>query len=266
VKEYTPLETFGNNQSLLPLIALFTVLGGLFGLAFHQFRPPVYEAVALLEINVDLTVSDFAQDRTLNELEQDQAIGAAQAVILSKDVFDEVQKELDSQGYSIAAAPVAQGGNFYIERRHALQYLRVRDGDPNGAAAAATLWAEKAYEALLDAHRHSTQARMWLEVVKALQSCVVERESQTAAPSEVCSSINMDELQDRLEEAHQKFGEEALASRGLINALRFDYTRPASVPDAPAVYRLNLLILSGALIGFFGGTFAAASLKNKAQS
>lgn len=258
VKELSPYELFMHAYRSLWLVTLFTIIGGLVGLLFHRLQPPIYEAFAVIELNIDLTQSDFAQEHSLTELEQDQSIAGAMGVIASQAVLDRTVAVAQVQNIQLDEPNLVLGRNIFLERKHSNQILRVRHTNPEIAAQLANLWSDQAYQSLTEAHHHATRARFLKEYLTVLENCP-SLEPGSLDGAGLCHLETYEELEAHLQSLTNELHKEMLLGKGVIPALRFDQMSGASVPTAPSSFRVNWLILSGAVIGFIAST-AAVSL------
>jgi capsular polysaccharide biosynthesis protein len=262
VKEFSPYETFMHAYRYLWLVVLLTILGGLAGFLFHRLQPPVYEASAVIELNIDLTQSDFAQVHPLTELEQDQAISAAMAVIASQAVLERVVIAAQAQDIQLDEISLVLGKNVFLERKHANQILRVRHTRPESAAQIANLWSDQAYQALVEAHTHATRARFLKEYLTALENCPSPQETSLDGPG-FCQLQTYEELQTHIQTITEELHQELLSGKGIIPAIRFDQMQSAAIPTAPSSYQSNTLVFSGAAVGFIASTLAISLYPKK---
>jgi len=142
--------------------------GGLFGWGFSRLNAPRYDAQALLVISIDYQQAPELVQKTDDHYTEDLIIGAANAVVISTYVLDQVNIGLQAQGISLDGNNIPQPG---LGRKRSQFWLRVRDRDPQMAATVANLWAEKAYAALLDFHQHAVNAKVLREYLAALSTC-----------------------------------------------------------------------------------------------
>jgi uncharacterized protein involved in exopolysaccharide biosynthesis len=251
LREYSPLELFYQTYRRWWLIALLALLGGAVGWFFHRLQPPVYETKAYFAVNID-----FAQTGPLTEFQQDHTIGMFKSVMLSPDIFQQVQAAaLERQ---IPVEELTYGKNVFIERLQFVFQLRVRSHDPHLAAAVANLWAETGYQAVQEAHGHAVQAQALRSYLKGLETCTTAGETPDAAG--LCSKASLAEIQEEVLRVAAQIEEESQLSRGLLAALSFDYTEPAPLPERPVAYGANWLILAGALLGFCLGIMLVSFL------
>ena len=94
-QEFSPRESLERILARWWVIVLITVLGGIVGWTFHFLQPPIYEASAVITINMDFT------KRELTQYEEDYAFNAAGAIIASTPVEDQIVSEARAQGIPI---------------------------------------------------------------------------------------------------------------------------------------------------------------------
>jgi uncharacterized protein involved in exopolysaccharide biosynthesis len=262
VKEFSPYDTFMHTYRCLWLVILFTILGGLVGFLFHRLQPPIYEASAMIELNIDLTQSDFAQVHPLTELEQDQSISGAMALIASEPVLEQTVIAAQAQGIQFNEANLVLGRNIFLERKHANQILRVRHTHPESAAQIANLWSDQAFEALVEARSHATRARFLKEYLTTLENCPSPQETSLDGPG-ICQLQTYEELQTHIQTITEELQQELLLGKGIIPAMRFDQIQSAAIPTTPSSFQSNVLVLSGAVLGFIASTLAISLYPKK---
>jgi uncharacterized protein involved in exopolysaccharide biosynthesis len=146
--EFSPYAYFNHLIDLWWLVALATLLGGLFGYIFYQFHPPVYEATATYIVTIDLNrfpIHDVQQD--MLQYNEDMALNTTKAILLSPEVRDELINQLDKQG--ILLTPEELLKNYTIERKHDIWELRYRSENPSVAQTVVNEWADIGYQAML---------------------------------------------------------------------------------------------------------------------
>lgn len=238
VEEYSPLETFRKAVRLWRLVALLSFAGGALGWGFTYLQPPIYEAKAVIVAQID-----FTQTGVLTELEQDQAMGAVLALFVSTPVLQAVME--DAQAEQIPLVGLGYEQNLFLERRRSNLNLKIRDRDPQVAARIANLWAENAYQALLESHQHALNARRIQQMLSPYTGCPTPAPGETA-----CPSLVPEQERPALE---AELNRELLASNGILPAMIFDLSQAASAPIEPVALRPDLLPLAGALAGFLLG-------------
>jgi len=243
VKEFSPLEEFSRIYRRLWLVVLLIVIGGLVGWVFHLFKPPLYEARAIVVVDID-----FAQTGKLEEIEQDQAIGAAFALLGSSPVLEQTMTDVRDQG--VAFPGFLYNQNMFLERRQSQLFLRVRVENPQVAEKVTNLWVNRAYAALIDAHEHAMKAQVLRNYLAAMKECPSIPNGEPSTPS-LCGSASLEEVQKNILAVETELEKETIASLGIIPALSIALSKNATLPNSPVSFGVGLLILAGALIGFF---------------
>jgi uncharacterized protein involved in exopolysaccharide biosynthesis len=245
--EFSLADHFRHIYRRWRLVALCVFLGGAAGWVFHLFQPPVYEARAVITAQID-----FTQTWELNELEQDQAVGAVMGLFASTPVLQQVIEQAQARGLGLDR--LVYGENISVERRRARLELQVRDRDPEKAASLANLWAEIAYQALLDAHVHALRAQAIGQILYPYAGCPTPSPNPEGA--EACPPppwVGQDPLKLEAE-----LRQELQAGQAILPAMIFDFSEQAAVPAEPVARRADLLALAGALAGLVCGWILAS--------
>lgn len=240
---YTPAEAVERAVARWWLVAALAVWGGVIGWAVHRARPPLYEAEAVYYITLDFT------DLDLTVYEEDLALWGAASIFLSDPVRKQVVEEARREGIAIDLGDL----DFFstLERKQARWILRLRHPDPLAAATIANLWSRHGEAALTEAHAHAVQAEMLRGQLSALEACVESRpEGEGTA---LCTQPSLAALREAATATAEALQREQLASLGVHPALRFELMQEARLPERPAQYGRNTLVLAGALIGFLLG-------------
>jgi hypothetical protein len=232
------------------MIAVCVLVGGLFGWGVSRLNAPRYDAEALLVITIDYQQNPELVQRTDDHYTEDQIIGAAQSVVISTYVLDQVHADLQARGISIDWEQYII--NLTIERRRAQFWLRVRDTDPVMAAMVANVWIEKAYAALVEFHQHVVRAQILRDYLAAMAACPAPPEIEPPPPS-LCDLGSPAEIQQAIEAVTVQIDAETYAGNALSPALTFNLARKAAVPVTPSAYRVSLLLSAGALLGLVAG-------------
>ena len=246
--EFTPFKTMAHILSRWWIALVMALIGGLIGWAFHYFHAPVYEATAILTINMDYS------QRVLTQYEEDYAFNAAGDMINSTAVRDQVVTQAQTDGISVDPARLAQ--QMVAERRQSVWELHIRDRDPQIAADLANIWAQVANEALNSALGHALQAKQLqdqVDLLKACQPVVPGTIESTPTPSPIppdCGVISLTEIQTIIQSSAEVLVQEKKLSFGILPIMEFSLTGEASIPEEPVLYGRASLTLAGALIGF----------------
>ena len=252
--DFSPLEVFNFALRRWWLIAICVLAGGLLGWGFSHLHAPLYDAQALLVINIDYQQAPELVQKTDDHFTEDQIVGAANAVVVSTYVFDQVNAGLQAQGIKLDWEKYTR--NLAAERRRSQFFLRVRDRNPRVAAAVANLWAEKAYAALVEFQQHAVKAKALRTYLAGMSACPAPPANVSPAPPSLCGNGTPAEIQQAIEAVTAQIEVETYASNALVPALVFSLARKASVPVTPVAYRGSLLLAAGALLGCAAGLAA----------
>jgi hypothetical protein len=254
LREYSPIETFQTVLGNWWWIVLFALAGGLFGWLFHRLQPPAYEAKAVLTVMIDYT-----QTAPLTEYDQDHAIGIVKAVVISKEVLDRVVVEAQRQQIPVEGFEYQR--TVFLERKHSVLELIVRGSNPQAITSLANLWADIAYETLVQAQRDAVQARLLRGELIAFEKCL-----QLPAASEkpqACSALTASEIRSGIKSLEPQVQAAEIRTKGIIPPLSFELSQRAGEPERPVAFGANLLTLAGAMIGFMAGILVVSGKDKK---
>jgi capsular polysaccharide biosynthesis protein len=254
--DFSPLEAFDLALRRWWFIAICVLAGGLLGWGYSRLHAPRYDAQALLVINIDYQQAPELVQKTDDHYTEDQIINAANAVLISTNVLDQVNAGLQAQGISLDWKKYTR--NLVSERRRSQFWLRVRDSDPKMAALVVNLWAEKAYATLVDFQQHAVNAKILREYLTGMSACPPAPEIQSpdglySRPPSLCGSGSPVEIQQTIEAVTAQLEAETYASNALSPALTFSLERKADAPSTPVAYRGSLLLATGAMLGCAAG-------------
>ncbi len=242
MKVFYPLRTIEDVLDYWWLMAALIVWGGAAGWYIHTTRPPVYEAQAVFFLSID-----FTQTGELTQFEQDQAAWGAAGVAVSDPVVDRVAALAREQG--IATDPLSLRTAAHFERKQARWILRVRDPDPQTAAALANLWAVEGLAALTSAHQSALEAEALRGRLASLQGCL----EGAGAGSETPCGATTEAINAAIQATSAAAVQAQAASQGMLPAMVIGQPEGAGVPREPAQYGRNSLVFAGGMIGFLIG-------------
>jgi hypothetical protein len=251
--EFSPLVGFEQTARRWWLILLLMILGGGFGWLYRRIQPPLYEAKAILVVNVD-----FTETGLMSELEEDQSILTVQTMIISTPVAQQVWDDLQRKGISTEAFMIGQ--NAFQERRQSQLVLTVRNTNAQAAADIANIWAERAFAALKDAHDHAVYGHILWKYLMSMEYCLAAPPVEPIPPS-ICNHGSLEDITKNIQVVQNMMAPELQASNGIIPALSIAFSQRASLPVSPVEYQQNLLVIAGALIGLILGVFLSALRK-----
>ena len=234
------------------VVVILMVSGGVAGWIFHLFRSPMYDANATITINMEY------QKRELTELQVDSAFNAASAIITSSTVFNQVITEAQAQGYSINLSFIHK--YFFLEGRQSVWELRVRDENPNNAAALANVWANKATDALTSALGHALQADQLQIQISGLENCLAGMTGQMTPTPENCNNFSQSKIQEMLQNRAGNLIKEKKSSLGILPIMTISLTDLASAPEKPAIFNQGNLVFGGAIIALVVSLWAVNTI------
>jgi capsular polysaccharide biosynthesis protein len=241
--EFSPRDALERAFRRWWVIVLVTVLGGFAGWAFHFFNPPVYEATSVITVNMDF------QKRQLTQYEEDFAFGAAGAIGTSDEVENQIIAQAKRIGIPIELNQLQL--QMFLEQKQSVWELHIRNRNPENAAKLANLWAQNFYSALNAALAHAIHADQIQSEIDAI----------TGAASPSGSSVISPKDQTALTSLSNELLLEQQSSQGIISIMKFSQTGSAIAPKSPVLYRLAILVLAGAGIGFVVSIWLASSYK-----
>ncbi len=243
-------------------------MGGFVGTLFHSLRPPVYEAKTRLVVNLDVT------KYRLTPSEESRVMDAIVAIVNSSEVQERVVATARSSfGYSLTQGELQRKAT--LERARQVLEMRVRDRVPAFAATLVNLWAETAYQKLLQAQEHAAAADQIQRQLDGWFACLPGYVTPTPDPQMQCPSLVPawneqceGHSPEEIEVAILRLSNELMIQRrhslGLVSFLEFTPPEKALVPDTPALYERGTTILAGMAIGLLLSIWMVYFLASKA--
>lgn len=224
---------------MMPLLSL---LGAILGWGFHQMQPPLYEARAVFTVNINYNFPDVLDKIDDTHYAEDQMIVAVMSGMQAREVLDQVIEK--GVAFGIRAQDLVVGKRIFVERKTSEILLIVRHHNPQVAVDLANFWAERALEYLKEGQAHALHTYTLNQKIKNLAACI------QSGQDGICQELTKEELENQLHQTEVELKAEVQASRSLNPAILFNFSRPASPPDTPVVFQSQVLVLSGAFIGF----------------
>ncbi len=222
------------------VILLGLCLGGFIGAGVNHFRPPIYQAQAVISTGID-----FARTGKLTDVEEDYMIKKVGDLIKSDAVIEETLKRASAQGMELDRQAFDQ--MHFLQRSFNDWLLIVRSQDPRQAARLSNLWAEAAWSALEEASDHLIRLDAYRSYLNSQITC---RDLQfTTNLGTICYLESPEDIGKQIDQTQALIKNEQLAARGLVNGVVFNLTALASVPNEPQIRGRGTMALAGALIG-----------------
>jgi len=241
--DFVPTELIKTMARKWWILVLAMVLGGLVGMLITRVHKPVYQSQAVLT-----TAVDYAYTGTLKDFELDHLIMAVGEVIDSTNVRDAGVENVLSEGFADSTDEILN--NLNVIRKGNSWLLTVRASDPVVAQQIATLWGNKALNSLID-RREAAMEEFHIHVARfALEECL-SRIVAVEPVSSGCSIQKMDELRLFLNTSDQPDSSLTYRKSIMLSNLSFELTKEPEVSTSPVLFRQNINVLAGALIGLF---------------
>ncbi len=223
------------------VLVLAMVIGGLIGMLITRAHKPVYQSQAVIT-----TAVDYAYTGHLEDFELDHLIMAVGDVIDSTAVRKSVVESVFSEGVSASADEILN--DMTLMRKGNNWLLTVRDSDPVTAQRTTLLWANEALDSLTALRTAATDAFRIQVAQFTLEECL-SRIVVVEPVSSGCSNLELEELRQFLNSSNQSDATITHRNSILLSNLSFDLTKEPEVSASPVLFRQNLNVLAGALIG-----------------
>jgi len=251
-KDFVPISILDRALAGWWLVVLLTLAGSLTAWFIHFLQPPLYDAQAVIAGSIN-----FSQTGVLPELELDYALNSLGHVIESTSVQEKTLAEAQARQIQLGSYQFRPSieRKATMERNATRWIMRVRHTDPQVAADLVNVWAEVAFQHITTAHAHALRAQSLQNYLNSLETCLIR--AQTPAIGSIpCATTDPTMIQNEMARINAEMGTEVTASQGLVASLVFNFEQRASVPNQPARYGLNSMLLAGSLIGFLMGVWA----------
>ncbi|GMR10841.1 MAG: hypothetical protein BMS9Abin28_1665 [Anaerolineae bacterium] len=223
------------------LLLLAGLAGGLAGLIFSVVRAPVFEADAVVAINID-----YGRTEPLELIVEDRALDRVWQFLTSDQILTAASEKLSAQSASSTAweSPESMREYVRLEARLSDWHFIARNEDPETAAMIANAWAEAGIEGLDEAYAHAWTA---FSLQNGQLDVFCFEQSQPLTPDSIANCLASGPNVDS-EKLESLIGEIA-ASHGILPSLSYELMRSATPPDSPVVWNRGALVISGAVIG-----------------
>lgn len=225
------------------MLLLGAVLGAVVGLAYSWLRPPLYEATAAMNVQIQ-----YGNTANLALVVEDRVLSTVAQLIVSDSTLDTVLDRLpdelrDSRGWDSAASLRT---SLRLDRLLSRWELIVMDSDPAVAAAVAGEWSEAAIGALEDAQAHAWRAAALLDGRFDVSCSHVEQPDSAGVTNWVCSASGLGLPSEALTGELQS---EIALSRGVLPSLTYTKLEDPTPPPEPVLWARGTLVGVGAAIG-----------------
>jgi len=223
-------------------ICLGMIIGGLIGFMTTYLIKPLYESFATFSVTIDYT-----QTGALSDIQEDQAMRGVGSVIFSDEVVNRTLNEIIEK--QLIENQDVFFEHAFLDRNEFRWTIRYRDGNPQIAQQIASTWAGNADLALAAGLEHALIADSYYHILESLTNCF-QRFPPTQNNTRVCGFSDFSELLDAIQTISQQIQQEKNQSMGLFSALNIKLVEVGGIPAQPVRYNRNVLVLSGAIIGW----------------
>lgn len=245
-----------SRKNALPwlFVFVFMIIGALIGGLLSLALPPVFEARALVNTNLELV-----QDANITEIMLDAEINHIGELVFHPDVIAELIAKESQNGNTLTLEKLKKSSA--VERQLMNTVIKVRDEQPEVAARIASEWAEILFNRLNVAYEHAVQLSGAKHQYNAIRDCL---SAQPKAPKSFCDSLDAAYVREETDRLALIIIAESPKTLGLTAALNVSQYQPAAVPQKPQNYSRGALVLGGALAGLaLGLAFAEVNPKLK---
>jgi hypothetical protein len=242
-----------------PLILSLGLIGALVGYIFSLIRQPLYQAKAVLGINIHYGVTE-----PLELVVEDRVFNRVAGIVLSDSTLDQTLKRLP-ESVRLERGWAEQGQLYqllHLEQRLAQWNLTAIDRDPEVAFILAQSWADATLAVLEETYEHAWRAAALMGEDPFHLSCteVLAPEGSPESFTLECAiepvNLDPDSLTGLLRQEIQ-------LSRGMLPNMSFELLRDAVIPSEPIVWARGPLILSGAMVGLIIGFLSSVFPRRK---
>ena len=252
---FIPFDLLKRITSKWWLLALMMNFGGLLGLFFHGFTPPIFEAKARFIVTIDYTRTGY-----LSDIQEDQAMRGIGSLIASDFILQKAVDTAYSSGLEISFDEFKQKST--LERGEFDWFIRFRDKDPQKAAYLVNFWADQADQELKKASSHALRAEELLNYLDSIETCL-QRTTLGNDAKAPCAFPNLSKILEEIQKTGEIAYQEKEASRGLMPALSINLVEKSQFPKTPVIFNRNAFVLAGSFIGLILGVFITFLWGNK---
>jgi uncharacterized protein involved in exopolysaccharide biosynthesis len=225
------------------VFAALMILGGLAGMLVTRLHKPVYQSQAVIT-----TAVNYAYSGRLEDYELDHIILTVGDIINSTAVREQTLALAKTVWPGFTAADMEK--NLTAVRKGNDWILSSRASDPSAAQSLANWWSDAAMLALQKMSQNALTDFHTQAAMLSVESCFSESVLVETAVSG-CTPADISQLKSFL--SSDDTSAAALRNSILLSNLSFEVTTQPEHPSAPVLYRQNLNVAAGALIGLLIG-------------
>jgi hypothetical protein len=265
MNDLSPLDMLRRTLHRWWMLVALMIMGGAAGWIFNLFQPPVYEATAIFQVNLDeqqLVDRKLVADEQLPLEFSDQNVYLSPVALMFNDptVLADLVAAASSQNIPLELKEL-DAIDFSLDRRGAEWFVTVRSTDPAWAARLADLWLGGVEAALQAAQAHTNQAYSLRLQHDSVSKCFTEMDFHLANQCAGVNFANPGALDAWFKGLETQMSSEQAAGHGIDPAVLFVIVSNANLPSHPVLYTVSLMIVAGSLIGLLLGIVLVQVLK-----
>lgn len=241
--DFVPSELITKAVKKWWVFACLMILGGLAGMLVTRVHKPVYQSQALIT-----TAVDYAYAGRLEDYELDHLILTVGDIIDSTQVKQQVVSQALKNIPGISEKTILE--NLTPIRKGYDWILSARASDANSAQKIAQWWANEAMNSLQKMSQTAQEDFHQQTAMLSIESCF-SQSIVTENATSGCSNQDLETLKTYL--TTNSSATESLRDSILLSNLSFEITTEPELPSSPILYRQNLNVAAGALIGLIIG-------------
>ena len=260
LSDFNLLETYHRLLARWLWVFGMAMVAGVLGLLVSLSRPTVYQASALIGIDIDRSRSDVPDDVTVR-----QAYDRVRALLLADDTLQKALSEADLAGseLGIPSSIADFRDRIRLSEKPDGWELIVLGGSGAEAEGLVSAWADAALEQIAAALLHAIRAAEWQNVLFEASCRLQPGEPASTSAIWICHSAPPVGGADSIPVSILT---EVEASRGILPAFTYSLLQSPQGSAEAVLWNRGSLVLGGALLGLVAGGLAAAFLKRPMPS
>ena len=258
--DFDLLETYHRLLARWLWVFGIAMAAGVLGLLLSLSRPMVYQASALIGVDIDRSRADVPDDITVR-----QAYDRVRALLLADDTLQRALSGAALAGGELALPPsiAAFRDRIRLSERPDGWELIVLGGSAADAESLASAWAEASLEQVAAALLHAVRAAEWQNILYEASCRLQPGEPASTSAIWVCHSAPPLGSADGIPSSILS---EVEASRGILPAFTYSLLQGPEGSARTVLWNRGSFGLGGALLGLVAGGLLAAFLKRPMPS
>ena len=258
--DFDLLETYHRLLGRWLWIFGIAMAAGVLGLLLSLSRPMVYQASALIGVDIDRSRADVPDDITVR-----QAYDRVRALLLADDTLQRALSGAAAVGGELAlpSSIAAFRDRIRLSERPDGWEIIVLGGSAADAESLASAWADASLEQIAAALLHAIRAAEWQNILYEASCRLQPGEPPSTSATWVCHSAPPLGSADGIPSSILS---EVEASRGILPAFTYSLLQGPGGSARTVLWNRGSFVLGGALLGLVTGGLLAALLKRPTPS